>query len=333
MKRALATTALLLVCASAQAESEPPAQEPTVLRMAAIAPEGTSWARELKAFARGVEAQTGGALRVKWYLGGMAGDEAEEVSRIRRDQLDGGAGAMICDILAPSLAVTRVAGLLRNRAEASRVVNMLGPTLTEEFQKHGFVFLGAAGFGLDVVFSRTPIRSLADLRRGHYWLRKYDDVLRATLTGIGMQLVELPYADAAHAYAEGRIDGFIATPASALAFQWAAQVKAYTDVKLAYLPGCMAISTRAFDKLPFAQQQVVRNEAATLAVRFEDVGRELDRQLLEEIFNRHGLVRVTPSAEFRRELDAAFLESRARLDGKLVSPALLQKTLRALAPK
>ncbi|MGZ3404966.1 MAG: TRAP transporter substrate-binding protein DctP [Polyangia bacterium] len=332
MTRALALS-VLLVGAAARAQTPAPTPEPTLLRMAAIAPEGTSWARELKAFARGVEAETGGALRIKWYLGGMAGDEAEEVSRIRRDQLDGGAGAMICDILAPSLAVTRVAGLLRTRAEASRVVNMLTPTIAEEFQRHGFVFLGAAGFGLDVIFSRTPIRSLADLRRGHYWIRKYDDVLRSTLTAMGVQLVELPYADALHAYAEGRIDGFVSTPASALAFQWAAQVRAYTDVKLAYLPGCMTISTRAFDKLPFAQQQAVRNQAATLAVRFEDVGKELDRQLLDEIFSRHGLVRVVPSPEFRRELDATFLAARATLDAKLVSPALLSRTLRALAPK
>ena len=59
-----------------------PAAEPTVLRMAAIAPEGTSWARELKAFARNLERATDGAVRVKWYLGGVAGDEAEEVERI-----------------------------------------------------------------------------------------------------------------------------------------------------------------------------------------------------------------------------------------------------------
>jgi TRAP-type C4-dicarboxylate transport system substrate-binding protein len=328
-----ATLFLLLVTSTARAQLPPAAPEPTVLRMAAIAPEGTSWARELKAFARGVEKSTDGAVRVKWYLGGMAGDESEEVARIRRDQLDGGAGAMICDILAPSLAVTRVGGLLHSRAEASRVVNMLTPTIAEEFQKNGFVFLGAAGFGLDVIFSREPIRSLADLRRGRYWIRKYDDVLRTSLTAIGMQMVELPYSDATRAYNEGKIDGFISTPASALAFQWAGLVRAYTDVKVAYLPGCMAMSTRAFDKLPFAEQQAVRHEAAALAVRFEDVGRELDHQLLDEIFHRHGLTRVLPSPEFQHELDAAFLGARGKIDPKLVSPALLTRAMRALLPK
>ncbi|MCA1664398.1 MAG: hypothetical protein LC659_09050, partial [Myxococcales bacterium] len=89
----LLSALLLLGGSSARAETAAPA-ETTVLRMAAIAPEGTSWARELKAFARGVEKATDGALRVKWYLGGVAGDEAEELARVERDQLDGGAGAM-----------------------------------------------------------------------------------------------------------------------------------------------------------------------------------------------------------------------------------------------
>jgi len=330
---------LLLGASVARAQTAPateqtvPATEPTVLRMAAIAPEGTSWARELKAFARGVEKATDGALRIKWYLGGVAGDESEEVARIRRDQLDGGAGAMICDILAPSLAVTRVGGLLHSRAEASRVVNLLTPTIAEEFQRNGFVFLGAAGFGFDVIFSRTPVRSFDDLRHARFWIRKYDDVLRASLKAIGMQIVELPYSDATRAYNDGQIDGFIATPASALAFQWAGLVHAYTTVNMAYLPGCMTMATRAFDKLPFAQQQAVRHEAAALAVRFEDVGRELDHQLLDDIFHSHGLLRVEPSPEFQHALDTALLEARGKIDPRLLSPALVTKTVRALAPK
>jgi hypothetical protein len=77
----------------------------------------------------------------------------------------------------------------------------------------------------------------------------------------------------------------------------------------------------------------VRHESAALAARFEDVGRELDHQLLDEIFHSHGLTRVVPSADFQHELEAALLEGRGKLDAKLVSPALVTKTVRALAPK
>jgi TRAP-type C4-dicarboxylate transport system substrate-binding protein len=93
----------------------------------------------------------------------------------------------------------------------------------------------------------------------------------------------------------------------------------------------MGVSTRAFDKLPFDQQQALRQEAATLALRFEDVGRQLDHQLLDEIFGSHGLTRVVPSAEFRRELDAALMTARASIDAKLLDPALVKRAVRTIA--
>ena len=73
----------------------------------------------------------------------------------------------------------------------------------------------------------------------------------------------------------------------------------YTDVKMAYLPGCMTIATRAFDKLSLPTSRRCAG-AAALAARFEDVGREFDHQLLDQIFPRNGLVRVVPSPEFSR---------------------------------
>ena len=126
MRRLAFALALLLSSLTAHADT-------TVLRMAAIAPDGTSWARELKAFARDVEARTDGAVKVKWYLGGIAGEEYESLDRINRDQLDGAAGAMICDKLAPTLRVLRVPGLVRDRAEALHVINSLRAPIDGEF--------------------------------------------------------------------------------------------------------------------------------------------------------------------------------------------------------
>ena len=78
---------------------------------------------------------------------------------------------MICDILArrcrsrASAACCAPAPRPRASSTGSRRPS------TEEFAKNGFVFLGAAGFGLDILFSRTPVRTLADLRRGRFWIR------------------------------------------------------------------------------------------------------------------------------------------------------------------
>ena len=218
----------------------------------------------------------------------------------------------------------------RHRAPKPRASStMLTPTITEEFQRNGFVFLGAAGFGLDVVFSRAPVRSLRSCA--------------ADTSGSASTTTCSPDADGDRhadrraalqrrdAYDEGRIDGFIATPASALAFQWAGLVRAYTDVKMAYLPGCMALSTRAFDKLPFDAAAGGAPRSAALAAGFEDVGRALDHQLLDDIFPRtvsRAWCRRRSSSATRRGAAAARANER-----KLISPALLTRTVRALAPK
>src|SRR5437667_344809 len=62
--------------------------DPVTLRMATAVPEGTAWARVGMAFARDVEQLTHGEVRVKWYLGGIAGNELQVLDRMKRDHLD-----------------------------------------------------------------------------------------------------------------------------------------------------------------------------------------------------------------------------------------------------
>ena len=59
---------------------------------------------------------------MKWYLGGIAGDELAALERVKRGQLDGEAGAIFCQRLAPTLRVARVPGLFESREEFIYVV-------------------------------------------------------------------------------------------------------------------------------------------------------------------------------------------------------------------
>src|SRR5262249_22640971 len=155
-----------------------------------------------------------------WYLGGIAGDELQMAQRIERNQLDGvGSGGMICSRLAPSLRVTRLIGLFRNRTETNYVLGRLKPTLDEEFTHAGYVNLFETLLGPDLAFSRTPVRTLDDLARLKLWIWDLDDVFGAAIRALGVQTVPLPLEGAAKAFDEGRTDGFMAIPVAALAFQ------------------------------------------------------------------------------------------------------------------
>jgi TRAP-type C4-dicarboxylate transport system substrate-binding protein len=316
--------AMLLLCSLARADVRK-------LRFAAIAPEGTAWAREINAFSRDFEQQTGGETLLKWYLGAIAGDEITALERLQKGQLDGMAGALFCARLAPSLRVWRVVGLFQDRDESQHVLGLLRVVLDEEMSARGVVLLGTGGFGSEIVFSRMPIGSLAELRRARMWRWSLDDVWAEMMPAMGLNSVPVPVEDSPHAYDEGRIDGWMGTPTAALAFQWAARARYFTDIRMAFLPGCVVVAKRAFDALPIPQQQALRTAAAKFAVRFEDLGRTQDEALVGRLFEKQGLKRVPVSAAFRAELAEEALKVRDKVPGTLVPADLLKRVTGWLA--
>src|SRR3954468_6436125 len=144
-----------VVCVAVTAHAEP-----VVLRFATTAPDGTAWARELKAAARDVEIQTHGQVKWKWYFGGIAGDETVVPGRIRRGQLEGEAAGISCVDMAPSLKVLRIMGMFRRRDEAHAIISRLRPQLEAEFRKAGYVLLAVQWFGNDIAITREPVRSV-----------------------------------------------------------------------------------------------------------------------------------------------------------------------------
>jgi TRAP-type C4-dicarboxylate transport system substrate-binding protein len=305
---------------------------PVVVRMASVAPEGTAWAHELRAIATDVEAATGGAVKVKWYFGGIAGDDVQTGERIERGQLDGVASAgLLCSKLAPSMRVLRLLGLFQNRNEAAYVMGRLKPSLDQEFRSHGFTNLVEVGLGSDVLFSRAPLRTFDDLRRTRMWIWSLDDVMRLQLPLIGAQTVPLPLDQAARAFDDRRIDAFMALPTAALAFQWSAQVRYVSDLYMGFLSGCLIVSNRAFEALPIEGQSAFRAAAAKLQQRVEDMGRYQDDAILKGMFARQGLQAIHVDASFRAEFFDAARAARDRLGEQLVPKETLLLVFTLLA--
>ena len=138
--------------------------------------------------ARELETTTHGDVRMKWYLGGIAGDEATALDRVRRGQLDGVAGALFCGSLSPTLAVTRVAGLVQSRDEALHLLNHLRPRIDEDFKKTASSPSCIGNFGNDIMLPARPRRRFAELRkRPHVDLeRRHGAARQMELMGLNM---------------------------------------------------------------------------------------------------------------------------------------------------
>ncbi len=285
-----------------------------VIRLSSIAPDGTGYARQLRAFAAETLAETQGRVRVKPYFGAVAGDEHQAWERVQRGQLDMVASAaMLCEQLSPSMRVMRLPGLFRNREEVETVMGRLRPITDREFERAGARNLGGVLVGGVMIFSRDPLRSLGDIRKHTMWIWDADKVMAPIYGALGLTVLPLPINEAGAAFEQHRHDGFTATPAAALAFQWSTLAHYYEPLNVAYLVGCLAVANRAFDELSLADQRALQGAAGKLLAHMDEVGRDMDAQLMGGLFAKQGLQMIPVSSTLQVEYEVSSARARAAL--------------------
>ncbi len=325
-----------VLCAAAVAWAEPR----TVLRMATIAPDGTSWARELRAFAREVDDRTGGRVAMKIYFGGIAGDELEVGERIARGQLDGSvSGGALCRQLSPTMKVPSVQGIFQNRDEAIHVMTAMRSEIDDEFRRAGYTSLATASIGAVIVFTNTPVSTFEELRRLKMGYWHLDEIGLMMAPGIGIHAVPSKPETVNPFFEAHQIDGIETTPTVTLAWQLTPHLRYFLDLRVSYFYGCSVIANRSFDRMSVEDQGIIRAAAAKFRLRIEDVGRQQDDALLNGLFAQKGIQPLPVSAQLRSDFLVAARQAREALGEKLGVPAAtLQRALalladyRALAP-
>ena len=61
------------------------------LKIATVTPEGSQWMKDMRSSAIEIKERTEGRVKIKYYGGGIKGDDAKVLAQIRIGQLQGGA--------------------------------------------------------------------------------------------------------------------------------------------------------------------------------------------------------------------------------------------------
>ena len=325
--RALVVVVLLLCTPHAHAD------EPRMIRIASVVPDGSAWAREFHAFERAVWKRSEGTVKVKFYLDGKAGDELEIKARIERDQVDGiASGGHACAKVIPSMNVLRLPGLFRDTREVLYVMNQLEARMAKEAEARGYTLLGMALIGTHTFFSRTPIKTMAQLRKIRLWRWNADEIAIAIAKNMGLDIVPVSIQDAARAYDDHKVDGFYAIPTAALAFQWYTQTPFITAIAGDHLVGCMLVRSKALDQLDDSQREILRSETTKSLLRISDLTKRQDAELIGGgVFRRQGSKLVSINDNFREEFYEAARVAREKLDNWLVAADLIKEVTKMLA--
>jgi TRAP-type C4-dicarboxylate transport system substrate-binding protein len=251
------TTALALSLALTLAA---PARADTTFKIATLAPEGSSWMRLFHEWARNIETRTEGRVKVKFYAGGVAGDERDVLRKIRLGQLSGAAITGIgLSVVSPEVRALEIA---RTYDELDHLRAALDETLKQKFIEKGYVLIAWGDVGPVHVFSGKPIRSLADLHATKMWQWSDDPLSNKLFEALEMRGVPLGVPDVLPALSTGAIDAFFGSPLSTLALQWSTHAKYFMSMVMEQASGATLVAKKAWDTLTPGDQQIVRDEAS-----------------------------------------------------------------------
>jgi TRAP-type C4-dicarboxylate transport system substrate-binding protein len=143
-KRILLPLIVAAVAMALPGSSAPPAQAQAArnveLRIATLAPDGSSWMRVFNAWNQSLQEATGdatgGRVSLRLYPGGSQGDERDFIRKMRDGQLDGAAVTTTgLGQVARSTLVLAVPGLITEYAQMDRVRRRLNTQLLRGFER------------------------------------------------------------------------------------------------------------------------------------------------------------------------------------------------------
>ena len=249
-------TSLFLVLALASTQ----AQAATTLKIATIAPDGTSWMKAMRKAGKQIEAETEGRVKIKYYPGGVQGSDQSVLRKMRIGQLQGGAvssGAF--DHIANAVQLYSMPFTFNSLDELRSVRKEFDPYIATALEEKGYILLGLSEGGFAYLMSNKAITSSKDIQDRKVWVLENDVVSRTTFEKGGVEPIGLPISDVYTSLQTGLIDTLGVNLSTSIALQWYTKFNYVTDYPLVFVVGMLVVDQRAFNKMSPEDQIIVRN--------------------------------------------------------------------------
>jgi TRAP-type C4-dicarboxylate transport system substrate-binding protein len=284
-------------CAAAQAR--------TVIKVAVVTPEGSTWTDALYRMVVAVKRDTGGAVDFKVYAGGISGDELDVIRKMQVGRIHAaGFSGVGLGVILPATRILESPLLFEDHREIDWVRSRLEQEFAARFLEKGYVLLGFAEAGFVYFFSQEPMTGPRGLDAVKMWVWKGDPAAKSALEAFGVTATPLHLADVPTGLETGMIDAFYSPPLAAIAFQWHTKIRYLLDYPLANSTGALLIRKQTFERLSAPHRAVLKSAAAEFCRELIQLARRENAEALE-VLQSSGIVFEEPSEQQKAELQKA----------------------------
>lgn len=309
MKSFLRTAMLVLgaACASVPA---------ITVKMGSIAPGDSPWDNALRQLSADWASVSGGAVTVKIFPGGIAGDEDDMIRKMKIGQLDaaGLSGMGLARIYTGVLAV-QLPLLVRTDEELQFVLGKLKPRFEKAIEEKGFKVVIWNNAGWAHFFSKRPVVTPADLRAHKLFNFAGDADGIQAWKDAGFHPVPLSLNDLTTGLQSGMVDAYTMTPLSTVAYQWFGLTKNMCGMRWAPLIGGVVVSTRIWNQIKPDIRDKMMASARKAEALMQTSLNGADQQAID-VMKKYGLVVNPTNDKAEQEWKAATEKAFAQLAGR-----------------
>ncbi len=246
----LSVFCLLLVSLSASALS---------LKIGVLAPDGTTWTKNLKRMAKEIQEATAGEIEFKIFYGGAAGDEPDVLRKIRIGQMHGGifTGKTLGELHGDIRLIEVPFTFHHDQTKAFSVLKSFTGSFDKGLEKKGFKSLGFYEVGLVYLVSTKKAINLEQLKGIKVWAWQGDELVRALVETLELVSVPLAIPDVLSSFSTGIIEAAYASPLAILALQWQTKIKYLVDFPVAYSVASLLIDQKVWKKISLTHKRKI----------------------------------------------------------------------------
>jgi TRAP-type C4-dicarboxylate transport system substrate-binding protein len=308
------------------------AQEAVRIRLATLAPKGSSYHQVLLQLGERWKKVQGAGASFTVFTDGTQGGEADVVRRMRIGQLNAALLSVVgLREIDRSVSVLQTMPFVyRNWQELDYVRDRLAPMLERSFHEKGFAVLFWGDGGWVRFFSNAPGARPDDYRRKRIFVWAGDPEQVELMRRLRYQPVSIETADILPGLQTGLIDAVPATPFFALASQFSGPAPYMLDLKWAPIVGACVLTRKAWEAMSEAARDELRGASVAAAMELRTRARREDLESIEALKRRGLRVTVlTPELESEWRAFAASIQPDIR--GTTVPAEVFDEVMRLLA--
>ncbi|NMM03248.1 TRAP transporter substrate-binding protein [Paraburkholderia sp. RP-4-7] len=296
------------------------AQSPVTLRFSSSMPADQNASHYVwyQHFAANLKASVGDNIRIGYFPNSQLGKESDAVQQVKIGAIDMmAAGSSIWATVAPELGMLDLGFLFDSYAHEAGVLDgSVGTSLNELLQKRSgcTILTWASQFGARSVFTKKPVRSLAELKGVKLRVLPTPAFIE-TFKVMGAVPTPIQFGELYMALQTGVVDGLEHDPATVLSSKFNEVVKSCWQTRHVFSPLVVVMGKRAMDRIPVnlrpAFLKAVNDATAQQRAIATDKARQAEQELRQRGMTFYPMAQGERDA-VHRELQSGLYQSFAR---------------------